>query len=400
MKDINSIICDKLLGVIQKEDEKRLRAWLAESPAHRDLYQRLMKEKMLAHRYAAYNAVNEKEAWRQFKKQNGFKNWRTYVMPVLHYAAVLFIPLVVLVSLWVATRNAHYPLEAQLNQTSSPAGSGISRKNHSPQPNDSSKITAGNSPAKWITLIQHSAGRQNNSLTSSSSSAPASQTKLITLVNGTVVNLTTTDRTSGDTGGKWLTLEDGTKVRLNHSSSLIYPEHFEADNRTVRLEGEGYFMVARDSRRPFYVITPDGTVKEYGTTFNVNTYTPGYTKVVLVEGSISLKSRTGRETMVHPGELAVISANSERATLTPVDVAPYINWNDSQYAFSNTSLADFMNVIGYWYGLEVHFATDAAREKRFSGDIDRRQDLTTLLNAVRKVTKSRIVVHNRNLIIE
>ncbi|MFR9260241.1 MAG: FecR domain-containing protein [Bacteroides cellulosilyticus] len=40
-------------------------------------------------------------------------------------------------------------------------------------------------------------------------------------------------------------------------------------SRTVYLDGEAYFQIAKDDKRPFRVITANGIVKQYGTSFNV-----------------------------------------------------------------------------------------------------------------------------------
>ena len=74
-----------------------------------------------------------------------------------------------------------------------------------------------------------------------------------------------------------MTFEDGTRVHLNYNTTLKYPPHFGTTTRTVYLDGEAYFQVAKDSKRPFRVITVNGVVKQYGTTFNVNTHVPGIT---------------------------------------------------------------------------------------------------------------------------
>ncbi|MBQ6032308.1 MAG: FecR domain-containing protein, partial [Prevotella sp.] len=69
----------------------------------------------------------------------------------------------------------------------------------------------------------------------------------------------------------WVTLDDGTLVHLNYNSKIIYPEKFGRNNREVILDGEAYFMVAKDRSRKFIVHTPDGDVTVHGTEFNINT---------------------------------------------------------------------------------------------------------------------------------
>lgn len=41
-------------------------------------------------------------------------------------------------------------------------------------------------------------------------------------------------------------LPDGSNIKLNNRSKLIYPEHFSKDSREVFLEGEAYFDVAHE----------------------------------------------------------------------------------------------------------------------------------------------------------
>ncbi len=59
-------------------------------------------------------------------------------------------------------------------------------------------------------------------------------------------------------GGQYqLTLADGTKVWLNAASSITYPTAFKGKTREVKITGEVYFEVARNSGQPFKVhVTP------------------------------------------------------------------------------------------------------------------------------------------------
>src|SRR5690606_24784727 len=48
-------------------------------------------------------------------------------------------------------------------------------------------------------------------------------------------------------------LSDGSKVWLNSGSKLVFPAHFEADQREVYLEGEAVFEVVHRKEQPFLV---------------------------------------------------------------------------------------------------------------------------------------------------
>lgn len=86
-----------------------------------------------------------------------------------------------------------------------------------------------------------------------------------------------------------LLLSDGTRVRLNAESKLIYPEVFVGTQRVVFLEGEAFFDVVSDESHPFIVQTRMGDIEVLGTRFNVNVYpedTVCYT--TLVEGRVAV----------------------------------------------------------------------------------------------------------------
>ena len=122
----------------------------------------------------------------------------------------------------------------------------------------------------------------------------------------------------------WVTLEDGTLVHLNYNSRLIYPEKF-GDRRDVILDGEAYFMVAKDKSRQFVVHTPQGDIRVYGTEFWVNTRADVQAsqestlscQLALVRGSISFTPTEGKETMLKPGqELSIVDS---QLSITDID---------------------------------------------------------------------------------
>lgn len=77
---------------------------------------------------------------------------------------------------------------------------------------------------------------------------------------------------------------DGTEVWLNANSNFVYPTAFIGDERIVTLEGEAYFKVTKDPERPFIVKTKTVQTRVLGTEFNIRSYTPEDTHVVLING--------------------------------------------------------------------------------------------------------------------
>lgn len=92
--------------------------------------------------------------------------------------------------------------------------------------------------------------------------------------------------TGEDSKGRFV-LPDGTQVWLNYDSRLYYPESFDGNLRSVRLEGEALFNVVRDASKPFRVRTSLMEVEVLGTVFDLKCYEHlDYAELVLVSGSV------------------------------------------------------------------------------------------------------------------
>lgn len=84
-------------------------------------------------------------------------------------------------------------------------------------------------------------------------------------------------------------LPDGSIVWLKSDSKLYYPEKFSQKSREVRLEGEAFFDIVKDKRRPFIIHSGDMLTKVLGTSFNVRDYKKEAKKVVeVLTGSVKV----------------------------------------------------------------------------------------------------------------
>ena len=205
----------------------------------------------------------------------------------------------------------------------------------------------------------------------------------------------------------WLTLDDGTLVHLNYNTRLVYPEKFGRGDRNVILDGEAYFMVAKDRSRPFIVHVPDGEIRVYGTEFNVNTRSSALetesskyeTPVVLVNGSISVSPTGGKEQMMKPHEQCRIS-NSLCVVEKNVDVEPYVAWNRGVFCFDNCTLEHLMKILSHWYGMNINFVSEETRHITFTGNLNKYSSIEPAIHAIHQVTGLRIEIKNNTIIID
>lgn len=71
---------------------------------------------------------------------------------------------------------------------------------------------------------------------------------------------------------KEIRLPDGSSVTLNAGSYMRYPTDFMSEERLVEIDGEAFFDVTKDPRKPFVVKTQDVHIQVLGTSFNVKAY--------------------------------------------------------------------------------------------------------------------------------
>lgn len=69
-----------------------------------------------------------------------------------------------------------------------------------------------------------------------------------------------------------VTLSDGSSILLQKGSRLSYPAIFKDDKREVYLDGEAFFEVAKDPKKPFFVYANELVTKVLGTSFTIKSY--------------------------------------------------------------------------------------------------------------------------------
>lgn len=148
-----------------------------------------------------------------------------------------------------------------------------------------------------------------------------------------------------------MTLPDGSKVILNALSSIEYPENFEAGIRSVKMTGEAFFEVKKDTLSPFVVSFGQSQISVLGTSFNINNRDINNTTVALVEGRICLQGNDGCKELANPGEMIRI-ADGEIQVL-PFDYLSIISWKDGWLNFENENFTKLKNRLEMWYGVEI-----------------------------------------------
>jgi len=178
--------------------------------------------------------------------------------------------------------------------------------------------------------------------------------------------------------GEKIILNDGSVVWLNKNAKLFYPHEFKGKTREVKLEGEAFFEVTKNPKKPFIVETSFSTVTVLGTTFNINTDSL-QTDVSVSTGKVNVKS-TYSETSVCllPNEMAV--ATKSGLLKSQITNPNYLSWKTGVFLFEDTPLRDVVNDLNTFYNKSIVLNT-RNQEQLFSAHFDnaRLEDIIEIL---------------------
>lgn len=221
----------------------------------------------------------------------------------------------------------------------------------------------------------------DGAITEQSGTTVNKQQALLTYDAGNVEAQPTINKLSVPRGGKYrLILPDGTKVWLNAASELQFPTVFTGAERLVELNGEGYFEVAADADQPFIVKTASLRVEVLGTHFNVKAYADeSTTNTALLEGSVKIVTANGSNSLLKPGDLAKVTADHNISITKDSDMNLAVAWKDGFFAFRNADIAVILREIGRWYDVEINYEGPVTR-RRFTGKVSRSYSLAETLS--------------------
>lgn len=190
-----------------------------------------------------------------------------------------------------------------------------------------------------------------------------------------------------------LVLDDGTKVWLNAGSSFAFPQKFVGKRRTVFLEGEGYFEVAKNKNKPFIVSSNNINIEVLGTRFNMSAYkTDDFCETILLEGSINVwgtNKLVRDKVLMKPNQKAVYKIAKKEMELKPEpDADKYIAWIEGWYQFSNVNLEQVLTKIERYYNVKFQYNKQLISEALpVTGKLDLKESLEEVMFVLSRVAK-------------
>uniref|UniRef100_UPI00321621F3 FecR family protein n=1 Tax=uncultured Draconibacterium sp. TaxID=1573823 RepID=UPI00321621F3 len=199
-------------------------------------------------------------------------------------------------------------------------------------------------------------------------------------------------------------LSDNSTIWLNSGSKFIYPAKFSDKKREVFLEGEAVFEVAKNTEKPFIVVTNDVEVKVLGTVFNVSAYpSDTYTSAALVSGAVEInykKSFFQNETVqIEPGTVAVFNKEQESISTTEDDVNKYTSWRNGVFILDEEPLLNIVNKLSRFHNINIEIESKTLANETFSGRLEFNQTAVQTLETIGEIVNFELRVDENKIVI-
>lgn len=380
--DIANLISLQQKGVLDAAKQSELDSWLAARPQNRMLYEQLAQAGTVQDSLQKFSAISEERAWS--KVLGGITTLADHdpirkLWPKLFAAAAAVTVVMLGFLLYRSSMNEslHPATESVINDIS-PGGNGAT-------------LTLSN--GQIIKLNASKAGALINGTSMSYQDGSG-----ITSPDGQQLADTKMAVTASTANGQTycFTLDDGTRVWLNSGSTLNFPKAFSGKERRVRLEGEGYFEVAKDRSRPFLVESKRQILQVLGTHFNINNYSDEQNvKTTLLEGSVEVSTPSSQQRLkLVPGEQSLVSDHS--LSKQTVDVAVETAWRQGYFRFNDEPIESVMRKLSRWYNIEVVYQNGIPKH-RLNGRVSRSNHISKVLNALKTTNAIHFKIEGRRV---
>lgn len=224
-----------------------------------------------------------------------------------------------------------------------------------------------------------------------------------------------------------IVLPDSSKVWLNAGSKIKYSTTYNQKNRLIYLEGEGYFIVAKNKKIPFIVDAYGFEVKAVGTEFNVKAYKGDPTvETTMVEGKVTLQHSTEsilKGVYLTPNQKATFYKKEEsltvevikklqekkeelnyipehRLVIAPrIDPKAIVSWKENRLIIEREQLGTLAEILSRKYNFNFEFKSEDIKRISFSGTLED-ETLQQVMNVIKISSPIDYEIVGKTVIIE
>jgi transmembrane sensor len=183
--------------------------------------------------------------------------------------------------------------------------------------------------------------------------------------------------------GQLITLPDNSVVTLNKEASITYPKEFSDAERKVVMQGEAFFEVTRNEKKPFIVDLGLSNVEVLGTSFNINAENNNdRIEVVVNTGKVRFGTSTGDESVIlTKGEKGTLMKNMNMISKVDNNDINFMAWKTRKMVFNDVDLDVVIQTVNKLYESQITFSTDVGKNCKVTVSFDN-QSIDAILSVL------------------
>ena len=175
-------------------------------------------------------------------------------------------------------------------------------------------------------------------------------------------------------------MPDGSTIWLNAGSSMRYPANYGKNKRDIYLQGEGYFKVTQQARKPFTVYTALANITVSGTEFNVKAYPDeDMVETTLIRGELTVENGEAvgafERTVLNPGQKLTVTVSDDAlpvllvTQLDPDIAEAEVSWKERFWRLESVPLQDLAVKLERRYDVRIQI-DEQLKTHSFSGTFE------------------------------
>lgn len=210
-----------------------------------------------------------------------------------------------------------------------------------------------------------------------------------------------TKKNTNRSESKFILLEDSSRIWLNASSSLEFPDQFDGAKREVYLTGEAYFDVKHADKVPFIIHTGDVSTTVLGTAFNIKAY-PGQKSITISvsRGKVKITRKDGWETTLAKGQQLKVTEGGTEAIEKNVPAENIASWQQGNIVFDDETMEDIISDMERIYNVSIYISHQSLSEVKISTSFKREIGVEQALQVLCKLTDTELKQKDGEYIIQ
>lgn len=195
-----------------------------------------------------------------------------------------------------------------------------------------------------------------------------------------------------------VTLADGSVITLNSSTKLSYPRNFNLNKREVYLEGEAFFKVTHNPKKPFIVHSGTLNTQVLGTSFNIKAYKGmDEIRINVATGKVGVSNSSKTLGLLLPNQQISYHQKSSTYQIDEKNVALANAWTQGKIILDGASFSELSIVIKNTYGYTLETHNPQIKLISFKSTFNSYDKIESVMRAISRIPDAKFRIKDKKI---